>query len=46
MRARPRGPKGLAIKPILKRMVHRMDFTPFIQEAHCRACGAQTQSSG
>jgi hypothetical protein len=38
--------KGLAIKPILKRMVHRMDFTPLIQEAQRRAGEPQTQSSG
>ena len=29
--------KGLAMKPMLKRMVHQMDFVPFIEEAQRRA---------
>jgi hypothetical protein len=34
--------RGLAMKPFLRRIVHRMDFKPFIQEAERRAKKAGT----
>jgi hypothetical protein len=37
--------KGLAMKPFLRRMVHRMDFTPFIQEAQRRANETENHKS-
>jgi ribosome-associated toxin RatA of RatAB toxin-antitoxin module len=37
--------KGLMMKPMLRRMVHRMDFEPFIREAERRANGAGTTES-